>query len=398
MASNRTAISSKEVQLMIVGPAESFKASRVQRLTFNADVPNTTINELGSSSHAGITRDNPNVTLSFEAFDTGIKTFAALTGKSSTAYPAEGVDVINLGDFDAIVYVKDPDAATYSKSIHARKLSIQSASFSFSLDGEATESYNANGSEKRTLRYTAFVDKFVSGTTSFTLTQTPLQLKNGKMALSVIVDGVYCDEVTGTPAAGEYKIVGTTLTTGDERTSQVLVVYHANATSGWADVSEPLMPAGVKGNNVQMRIAANDIARVQSITFNATLNATPVKEMGNKSGIAGYQKQNLEVEGTLTVLETDNELINLLTHGVTTLSGVEWGLTEGCATTAVPISVQILDPCDDSAPYTVLKEYYLDSIQLISDSHTAQVNSNFQVSYSFKSTTGHLTVFSGAKP
>jgi hypothetical protein len=394
----RTAISSKEVQLMIVGPAESFKASRVQRLTFNADVPNTTINELGSSSHAGITRDNPNVTLSFEAFDTGIKTFAALTGKSSTAYPAEGVDVINLGDFDAIVYVKDPDAATYSKSIHARKLSIQSASFSFSLDGEATESYNANGSEKRTLRYTAIVDKFVTGTTSFTLSQTPLQLKNGKKALSVIVNGVYMNEVAGAPATGQYRIVGTTLTTGDERTSQVLVVYHANATSGWADVAEPLMPAGVKGNNVQMRIAANDIPRVQSITFNATLNAIPVKEMGNKSGIAGYQKQNLEVEGTLTVLETDNELINLLTHGVTTLSGVEWGLTEGCATTSVPISVQIQDPCDESAPYTVLKEYYLDNVQLVGDSHTAQVNSNFQVSYSFKSTTGHLVIFSGAKP
>lgn len=394
----RTAVASKEVQLVVVGPRGSFKAPRVQRLTLSGDVPNTTIDELGSRSHAGITKDTQNVQLNFEAFDVGIKTFAALTGTSDTSYPAEGVDVSELGDIDVIIFVKDADVSDYSKSIHARKLTISSATYNFTLDGEASESYTAAGSEKRVLRYDVIVDRFVAGTTSFTLTQTPLQLKNGNYGLSVVLDGVYLTEVTGAPATGEYRIVGTTLTTGDERVSDCVAVYHANpGGNNWSDVSETAMPAGIKGKDVQFRIAANDVPRVQSITINANLQTQAVKEMGNRTGIAGYQKQNLEVDGTITVLETDLELINLLTYGTTTISGAEWQLSQGCASDTIDISIQLLDPCDDTVPYTVLKEYYLDAIEITGDNHSAQVNQNFQVTYNFKSTTGHLVVYSGAR-
>ncbi len=43
----RLAIPSEDVQLRIVGPRDQFKASRVQRVTFNSDVPTTDVYELG---------------------------------------------------------------------------------------------------------------------------------------------------------------------------------------------------------------------------------------------------------------------------------------------------------------------------------------------------------------
>lgn len=393
----RTSIPSKQAQLVIVGPKGSFKASRLQRFGLNTDIPVTTVDEIGSSSHAGTTKDIPNITLTFSAFDVSIKTFAALTGTDATSYPGAGVDIQNLKEVDGIIYIKDASVSDYAKSAHARKLQIRDLNFNYSVDGEATEDYTAVGSEKRWLRYDAVVDRFTTGTNSFTLTQTPVQLKNGNYALSVIMDGVYLTEVTGAPATGQYRIVGTTLTTGDNRVADVVAVYHANpAGNNWSDVSDPNVPAAIRGRDVSIKLAANGIQRVQSVSITGSLNSTAVREMGSRV-ITGYNSQVPSVEGSITVLDTDLELINLLQYGTTTLSGVEWTPGEGCVTSGVSLSVQLVDPCDTTLPYTVLKEVYLDSIEVVGDSYTVNVNGDAQQVFNFRSTTGHLVVYSGAK-
>ena len=376
MASTRNSIASKELQLVIVGPKEAFKASRVQRLSLNGDIPSTLVYELGNSSSVGQTKDVPNVTLSFSAFDVGVKIFSALTGTDAASYPAGGVDIAKLGEMDAIIYIKSATANDYVKSIHARKLQIQDFSLNYSLDGEATEDYTAVGSDKRMFANDIIVDKFISGTVTYTLTQTPIQLQSGNYARSVVVDGVYLNEVTGTPGVTEYRVVGTTLTTGVARTGQVLVVYHANpAGTNWSDVNDPLMPAAVRGKDIKISIAANQIGRVQSVTINGNMNPTAVREMGNKRGIVGYTRQVPTIEGTITVLDTDTELINLLTYGTTTTSGVvEWGVGEGCVTSGVSLKIEIEDPCDTTYPYTVKKTIYIDSIALTGDATAFFVN------------------------
>lgn len=396
----RLSIPSKEIQLVVVGKKDTFKASRVQRLSLNTDIPSTTIYEIGNASQVGDAKDTPNVTVSFSAFDVGVKMFSVLTGTDmAAAYPGTGVDISNLSEVDVILYVKSETVADYVKSIHAKRVQVRDFTFSYSVDGESTEDYTAVGSEKRMLAYDVVVDKFTSGTTSFTLNQTPLQLKNGNYALSVILDGSYLTEVTGAPATGEYRIVGTTLTTGDSRTSQALVVYHANpAGTNWADVADATMPAAIRGRDVKLVIAANDIPRVQSITINGTLNTTPVREIGTRS-VVGYQRQVPTVEGTITVLDTDTELVNLFMYGTTTTSGIiEWTPGEGCVTSGIPISVQLLDPCDDTTPYTVLKEVYLDNVTIVGDATSVNVNGDTQLQLNFKSLTAHCVVYSGAKP
>jgi hypothetical protein len=392
----RLAVPSKETQLHIVGARDVFKASRVQRLSLGTDIPSTTVDELGNSLHVGDVKDTPNVTLSFSAFDTSIKIFSAMTGTNPAAFPVSGVDIVELGELDAILFTKDATLSDYVKSGHARKLQIRDFSFSYTVDGEATEDYTAIGSERRWLKNDVIVDKFVSSTTSFTLTQTPLQLKNGNWLLSVILDGEYLTEVSATPGTGEYSVASKTLTTGDTRTAQVLAVYHAiPAGSNWSDIADDTIPAAIKGKDVGIQILANDIPRVQSVTLNGNLNSQPVKELGNRN-ISGYQRQIPTIDGTITVLDTDTELISLLTVG--TLSGVdvEWQPGEGCATEEISLKVELMDPCDTTAPYTVLKTIYLPSITIVGDSYTQNVNNNAQQVFNFKSADAQCIVHSGA--
>jgi hypothetical protein len=391
----RLAVPSKELQLHVVGPRDTFKASRIQRVSFTAEIPAEDKDELGNPQHVGTVKDTPNVTVTFNAFDVGIKIFAALTGVDANAYPAAGVDISNLSEVDTILFVKDTTLSDYVKSAHGKRLQVRDFTFNYQVDGDSTEEYTAIGSERRYLKYDVVVDKFTTGTTSFTLTQTPLQLKNGDYALSVTLDGEYLTEVSGAPSTGEYRIVGTTLTTGDTRTAQVLAVYHANpAGNNWSDVDDPAMPASIRGKDVQIQISANDIQRVQSVNINGNLNVQAVKELGNRA-VVGYQRQVPTIEGTITVLDTDTDLVSLLTDGVIG-SGIEWQPGEGCTDVDLSLKIELVDPCDDSATPAVLKTVYLPAISITSDGLTSNVNDNAQQTFNWRSLDAQCIIYSGA--
>jgi hypothetical protein len=401
----RLAIPSKELQLSVIGKGGPFRASRIQRLGLNTDIPSTTVDELGNPLHVGDVKDIPNVTLTFSAMDVGIKIFAALTGNSSTAYPGAGVDISALDAIDAIIYVKDPDATSFIKAAHARKLYIRDFTFTYNVDGESTEDYTAVGSEKRWFSNDVQVDTYLTGSyaagvTTFTLSQTPIALKNGNKALSVIADGVWCDEVSVTPTvSGTYQITaGTSLKVyGDYSSKTTVAIYQATtAAPDWSSISDPLLPTAIRGKDAVVTIAANNIKRVQSITINGTLNSQAVKEMGNRF-IVGYQKQVPEVTGTITVLDTDTELISLLQYGVLA-SGTEYAPGEGCITSGVSLLIALQDPCDTVAPIDVKKSIYLDSITVTGDSYTSNVNQNATQTFNFKSVTASCKVYSGLKP
>jgi hypothetical protein len=394
----RLAVPSKELQLLVVGPRDSFKASRVQRVSLNTEQTIDTKDELGNRQHVGSVKDVPNITLSFSAFDVGIKIFAALTGTDPDSYPGAGVDISLLSQMDAVLQVKDDLTEDYIKTIHGRKLQVRDFTFSYSVDGDSTEEYTAIGSTRRYLKYDVIVDKFTTGTTSFVLTQTPIQLKNGNYALSVVLDGEYLTEVSGAPATGEYQIVGTTVTTFDSRVAQVLAVYHANpAGTNWTDVSDPLLPVAIRGKDVKIEIATNSITRVQSVSINGNLNATTVKELGNRE-VVGYQRQVPTIEGSITVLDTDTDLISLLSEGVVA-SGIEWQPGDSqCSTVPLELKIKLVDPCDEVGEPLVLKTLVLPEITITSDGYTSNVNDNASITFAFRSEDAQLLVYSGEAP
>ncbi|MEM4134610.1 MAG: hypothetical protein QXV73_05375 [Candidatus Micrarchaeia archaeon] len=338
----------------------------------------------------------PNISLALNAFDVGIRLFAVLTGTDPNNYPGGGRSITNFTDVDAILYVKDAKLSQYVKYGHVKKATVQDFSFSYNVTGESTESYTLVGAEKRWFKRDVVVQRFTTGTTSFTLSNTPKQLKNGNLAISVILDGEYLTETTSTPGTGQYRIVGTTLTTGDTRTESVVVVYQVDSNTGtWSYVSDTTQAAVVRGRDVKVLIAAEDIPRVQSVTINGAMNIQDVNELGNRNKV-GSQKQIPSVNGTITVLDTDTELIDLLLNNSINSGDTEFELAGTCASGAgLNLKIKILDPCDATAPYTVLKTIVVPNIMIVGDSYTVNVNQNVQQAFNFRSATGDLVVYSG---
>jgi hypothetical protein len=68
---------------------------------------------------------------------------------------------------------------------------------------------------------------------------------------------------------------------------------------------------------------------------------------------------------------------------------------ESCPSSGVSLKIEILDPCDTTSPYTVLKTVYVDRIIPVGESWTSNVNNNATQTWNWKSTTAHLVVYSG---
>lgn len=394
----RVAIPSKHVQLKLIGERDALVIPRIQRLTMTADRPSTDIDELGNRLHAGTTEDVPAVTATFQAMDTGIKLFSILTGTDYATYPVSGVSITAIGDVDMLVHVRDYALDDYVKMAHARKCTVRDFSFNYSVDGESTEEYTIMGTQKRWFKNDIVAMKFTSGGTGpLDLTETPTALKNGDECISVIVDGVYFDRVASAPAAGEYSVSTSEVTLGTALVNQCIVIFQsALTTDAWTDTGDTTMPAAIRGTDVPVTLLANGIDRVQSITINGTFNPETVREMGNRD-VVGYQLQVPSVTGTITVLDTDTELMSLFTTGELVPSGIsEWGASEFTAT-GIYVDIELLDPQDKVLPYAILKTVYMPSLSITSEGFTSNVNANAQQTFDFKSTTGEVKIFEGER-
>jgi hypothetical protein len=386
----KVAIPYKDVKLRIVGPLADFYAYRVQRLDIPATLPNTTINELGNSGHAGIVTDIPEVTATFQAFDVSHKIFAILTGTDVDTYPATGVDVSNLNYVDLIGYVKD--TTDILKCVHAKYMRITDFTFTYSVDGESTEEYSCAGSEKRYFANDVVVDSgYLSAGGELTLSYTPNTLKNGNELLSCIVDGTWKTEGT------EYSVAGTTLTvSGGGDSNYVLAVYHTQSgVLSWSDISDSTVPAAIRGKNVPVTIGVEHMYRVQSVTIRGTFPNTKVQEMGNTS-IVGYIVDPPDISGDITVLDTDNEIVALLTTGDKDDADNygEYGVDEYEERT-LELQVQLKDPSDDT---TIQKTVRIPEMRITSDGTTANVGGQLTQTFSFMSNDAQCIVYSGAVP
>lgn len=400
----RLSIPSKQVELEIVGAHDSFLASRVQRVNATADQAVTTIDELGNPLHAGTSRDVPNVTITFQAMDAGVKVIGTLAGISVSGWNVgSGINATTALDrsVDAIIRVRDENVIEYVKAAHIRRAIIQSFTFNYSVDGDSTEEYTAVGSTKRWFTNDVIVDRLIGDdTATHTISEAFEQLKSGDSAITVMVGGIYYEEVSSAPSDdGTYQLAGTTLTfnTGDEPAigTIIMVVYQSQATGdAWTDISDSDIPAAIRGKDVIPALSASDQERVQSVTVTVNFNPQPVREMGNRQ-IVGYINQVPEVTGTITVLDTDTELIALLAGSQTTDTEILLG---ECAASGVPLEIKLQDPSDCSTPFGVLKTVYLPSVSMTSEGFTSNVNDNAQQTIDYRSDDGAVWIYNGAKP
>jgi hypothetical protein len=387
----RIAIPFKELKVRIASSQGEYQAARIQRLDIPVTWPSRDIDELGNRLHAGTVTDPPEVTATFQAMDVSIKLFSAITGTNAAAFPGAGVDVNEIKEFDVIADVKDAVAEELAKSIHIRRARVTSFTYTYTVGGESTEEYTCDASEKHWLKYDVIVDKYTTGT-GFTLSQTPLALKNGKKLLSVIVDGEFVEEG---PDTDEYSVSGTTLTLGTAAVTSCVAIYHANVGTDWTDIGDATIPAGITGTFVPVVIATNTIPRVQSVTLRGTFPATKIKEMGNRD-IVGTIVGVTGVEGDISVLDTDLELISLFTEGSISVASNNYSANE-FTYDGIDLEIKLYDPAYPIASGIVLKTVYLPEIEITSEGHTTAVGDNATQTFNFKSKTGALVIYSGSR-
>jgi hypothetical protein len=382
----RVAIPYKDVKLRIVGTTGDFFAHRVQRIDIPVNLPNTVINEHGNPHHVGIVTDVPEVTATFQAFDVSHVIYSYLTGTDPTNYPASGVDIGLLGCVDLVGYVKEASVAEHLKCIHARNMRVTDFTFTYSVDGESTEEYSYAGSEKRYLSNDVYVNKGALTGGNMTLSYTPKVLKNGDKLLSMIVNGVWLEE------GPEYSVAGTTVSVSGASTEYALAVYHtASGVMTWTDILDNTVPVAIRGKNVPVTIGVEHQYRVQSVTIRGTFPNTAIKEMGNIA-VVGYITEVPEVTGDISVMDTDLELVTLLTTGSKTDTDKEYSVSE-YESQALPLEISLKDPVDNT---TVMKTVKIPQIRITSDGTSSNVGGQLTQTFAFQSEFGTCIVFSGA--
>lgn len=393
----RLAINHGEIAIRAVGPRDFALLPRVQRLNINWNQDTNEINELGNPGKAGISRRSPTVTADIDTLDVSVKNFSVLTGSDPTAFPVSGVAIQDLKEVDLVVLIRDQNVADIAKAAVLERASVSEINWRFSVDGDVEENYSFKAGKRYWFKNEVFTEKQVGTGTSFTPTHTPIQLRDGRYFISVIVDGERFKEVTGTPGAGEYAYdSGTnTITLGTAATSYVILTYQVSTPSvnDWQDVGDQTYPAAVTGRDVKVKILANDIPRVQSLEVRASFDSEDVFELGSRDAI-GAQAKPPTVEGTLTVLDTDTELIELLSEGGLNSGYTEFDFGKGCAVSGLSLKIYIYDPCDPNQS-TVLKTIYLPAIEVTGDSYTANVNDLVQQVFNWRSVDGRVIIYSG---
>lgn len=392
----RTRVHSRDVQPVILAPKAAFAAARVQRLDFPMTLPNTIIDELGRKLHVGTSTDIPTATVTLEAFDVSHNTFSYLTGYTPGTFPASGVSITQLQKIDVVGMIRDPSTLFDVNALYLKRGIVTEMDATFGVKSDSSVSYTISSNSKKELRNPVYVDNFTLVTQSGvqTLAHTPLYLtRTSGYTLDAYRTGT--DGTTGFLNEGtDYTITGANVNFSGASTvlgDTVWVSYCAAVTTQTFQTLDDVAPPSIQGKYVPVSINLNKVLRVQSVTIKAAFPSDEILEMGSFGNVVGYEAGVPDVTGDLTVLKTDNDLVDILSGQDTTTVESDMAF----AVTTLSLRVQLYDPRNVSK---VLLTYYIPSITITAESDTQQVNQSMNEVFSWRSTTGDMFIASGVGP
>jgi hypothetical protein len=390
----RPRIHSRDIQPQLATPKGLLSVARVQRFDWPMTLPTTTIDELGRKLHVGKTQETPTVTVTVEAFDVSHNTISYLTGYTPATFPASGASITELKNVDVIGQIRDSSALNVVNALYVPRGTITGMDASFGVTANSTVTYTITANSKKELKNPVYYDSFTAATTSGiqALTYTPswLPVTSGYIisAFKTSTDGstAYLDEGTDFTVTGSnLALIGTTVAAGDV----IWVTYSSTQTKTFAALNDT-DTAAIQGKYVPLAISVNNIPRVQTATIKLAYAVETLYEMGGLGKPIGNELGVPNVTGDVSVLKTDNDLINILTG---TPAAVETNMEYALMT--LPLKVQLKDPRNSA---NVLLTYYVPSITVVSESDTSTVNASVMETFSWESTTGEMYVVSGVGP
>ncbi len=388
----RARVHSRDLQPQIATPKMLIAAARVQRFDMPMNMPTTAIDELGRVLHVGVTKEIPDVTVTLEAFDTSHNTFAALTGYTPSTFPTSGVSVSEFKGVDVIGQIRDSSTKNIVNAIYAKRASVTGMDASFGVRDNSTVTYTFSSNSKKEFRNPVYYENFTIGSASgsHALSNTPLYLTrtSGYIidAYRTGTDGTtgFIDEGTDFTVTGSnVQFTGSNVVAGD-----TIWVTYSSTTAKTFEALDNTAPAAIQGKYVPLRISVNNIKRVQSATIRAAFSSEQILEMGSLGKPVGYELGTPSVTGDISVLKTDNDLLNIL-EGTTNAAenDMEYALD------SLSLKIELLNP--DNPTQTVLT-YYVPSFTVTAEGDSDSVNQSMNETFSWESTTGELIVLSGS--
>jgi len=385
----RSRIHSRDLQPLIAAPKGLFAAARVQRFDWPLSIATNTVDELGRKLHVGMTQEIPTVTVTIEAFDVSHNTFSYLTGYTPATYPASGVSITSLKPIDVVGNIRDTNSLQVVNALYVRRGAITAMDASFGVAANSTITYTVTSNSKKELRQPVVYDSLtVSAASGVTLSTSPIFLTRTS---GYILDCYSNTAGTWLSEGTDFTVAGTAVTFINGTVGDNVWLTYCNATAQTFQALDNAAPAAIAGKYVPVKISVNTIPRVQSATIRAALASEQINEMGSFGVPVATELGIPSVTGDLTVLKTDNDLVNILTGAATSAVEADMGYTLN----SLPLKIQLYNPANTSQ---VLLTYYVPSIIVTNEGDSSSVNQSVQETFGWQSVTGDLFVASGSGP
>jgi hypothetical protein len=389
MTARRARVHSRDLQPLIATPKGLIAAARVQRFDWPINIPTTEVDELGRKLHVGTTQELPSVTVTLEAFDVSHNTYSMLTGYTPSTFPASGVSILDFKSVDVIGHIRDTATQNVVNALYVKRAAVTGMDLSFGVTANSTATYTFTSTSKKELKQPVRYDSLtISSASGVTLSQTPSFLIRTS---GYILDCYSNTEQTYLNEGTDFTVTGTAVRFTDPTIGDNVWVTYCSATAQAFAALDNAAPAAISGKYVPLKISVNNISRVQSATIKAAMAPEQINEMGALGVPVATEFGTPAVTGDITVLKTDNDLVNILTGQAA--SSVETDIS--FALNTLPLKIQLLDPRDVTR---VVLTYYVPSIAITTEGDSSSVNQSVQETFGWQSTTGELWVASGSGP
>lgn len=374
------------------------------------NIPTTTVQELGSDKQVGKIYDLPEVSVTVSAIDVGARTSFILAGQNwATAASGSYVEAQDITYACLVETFKSQTTDDIARSLYVPGAKLSRLSFNYSVNGDATEEFTFDATDRRWLKYdVATVSGVVTGGT-VALSPSGRLLKNGNYYLSAFASGTgYLTDEAFTSSTATSVTFNTTVVPNG---TPVRITYHADLSNQWDYTYEypnvapdytppPDQPIGVRGWGVEIYLVKSGQAnekmyRGQTLTLQAQFPQTRINELGNQSAV-GYTQGIPEVTGTFEALQHDFRLLEIMSGDDSStadnwepddLGSGNWGL-----------EVRIWRRNADRTNTQPEKTIYIPKLDITQENNGAQVGQDSRVTYNISSRSGEIFMFKGSRP
>lgn len=357
------------------------------------NVNETRLEELGNYEAIGTIRDIPDLTFELESYDTTTELESILTGGDNTEVAGTLFDLALFKPINILSPFKTSGVFTVDDGgVIVPHLSLESMSYNFSLTDPATMNASLRGDSVFYVPGVPYEQRFngdaLENTFAFTNGPAYKSAIGGVdyYGLSVTVNGVKQRlgvDYTNTAAS----IVFTT--PPPVGTGNVVVCYGSGvqATYNQGVHIGTGSPAGVRGRDIQVQLAASDWLGVQSASIDWSVTLERDEEFNNPF-VVGQDYDTPEVSGTISVKPSDVAALFAQIQAAAGLTS-----TDIVNATQDPPELNLEIIVKDPADGTTMKTFIIPDAKFTPPALQGSVGSKLETDFAFTSASGTLNIY-----